>query len=410
MPFLSLLDDRAKPKGSRDPLGFEVVWSYFGRKVVGNLTTITSSMDNFAVALLGFYWANQAAQFETDEAIKLKRIREEFLCYEQLIGYLRYHGDAEDIMGITRIKQRMEDSSFRITLGQSSEQRILSDQATYGLWGLYSSAARVSGLITGNDRVLTPKGAQIVDSIIEQLGDAANKIKALLLSDKPFRKDRFDHLADRFMQAIHHKRVQQPLLEALMVGNEPQGPQAELWAITREIFRQKEGQPEALADFIQQVLANKPSERLAASLQDILMVERFLVAVNNLFHYCRRMDGEPLDEILQKLDGRYHYDYLPTTLPADNFPRRDQLVTILDALRSNDMAFVVNETFRLNKEVMQQRGGAPWVELESGATCRVKVKSETAELKKQSELEHNWDYDYFLGSFFYIARQQLSRT
>jgi len=410
MPFLSLLDDRAKPKGSRDPLGFEVVWSYFGRKVVGNLTTITSSMDNFAVALLGFYWANQAAQFETDKAIKLKRIREHFLCYEQLIGYLRYLGDAADIMGITRIKRRMEDKSFRITLGQSMEQQILSDQASYGLWGLYSSAASESGLIMGNDRVLTDKGTHIVDVIIEQLGDASSQIQALILSDKPLNKDKFDHLADRLMQAIHHKRVQQPLLEALMVGKDPHGLQAELWSITRGIFRQKEEQPEALADFIQLVLARKPSERLAASLHDILLVERFLVSVNNLFHYCRRMDGESLDEILQKLDGHYHYGYLPITLPDDNFPRRDQLVTILDALRSNDMATVVSETFRLNKEVMQQRGGAPWVELESGTTCRVKVKSETAELKKQSELEQNWDYDYFLGSFFYIARQQLSRV
>ncbi len=407
MPFLSLLDDRAKPKGSRDPLGFEVVWSYFGRKVVGNLTTITSSMDNFAVALLGFYWANQSAQFETDEAIKLKRIREDFLCYEQLIGYLRYHGNDENIMGISRIKQRMEDSSFRITLGQSTEQRILSDQASYGLWGLYSSAARESGLISGNDRVLTARGMEIVNGIIEQLGDAADKIKSLLLLDKPFRKDQLDHLSDRFINAIHHKCVQQPLLEALMAGNDPYGLQAELWSITREIFGQTGEKPEALADFIQQVLASKPSERLAASLQDILRMERFLVAVNNLFHYCRRMDGESLDQILQKLDGRYHYGYLPAVLPDDNFPRRDQLVSILDAMRSNDMAFVVNEILRLNKEVMHQRGGAPWVELESGTTCCVKVKSETAELKKQSELEQNWDYDYFLGSFFYIAHQQL---
>ena len=38
MAFLSLLDERAKPKGSRDPLGFELVWSHFGRMVIGNLT------------------------------------------------------------------------------------------------------------------------------------------------------------------------------------------------------------------------------------------------------------------------------------------------------------------------------------------------------------------------------------
>ncbi len=81
MPFLSLLDDRAKPKGSRDPLGFELFWSFFGRRLIGNLTTITSSMDNFAVALLGFYWANELVD-EKDDTRRNKKLREVFLHYE----------------------------------------------------------------------------------------------------------------------------------------------------------------------------------------------------------------------------------------------------------------------------------------------------------------------------------------
>jgi hypothetical protein len=66
MAFLSLLDERTKPKGFRDPLGFELVWSYFGRKVIGNLITISPSMDNFVVALLGFYLANLLATMGGD--------------------------------------------------------------------------------------------------------------------------------------------------------------------------------------------------------------------------------------------------------------------------------------------------------------------------------------------------------
>ena len=62
MAYLSLLDERLKPKGSRDPMGFEQVWTKFGRQVVGNLTTITNSLENFAAALLGFHWANELNQ------------------------------------------------------------------------------------------------------------------------------------------------------------------------------------------------------------------------------------------------------------------------------------------------------------------------------------------------------------
>ncbi len=164
MAFLSLLDDRAKPKGSRDPLGFELVWSHFGRKVIGNLTTITSSMDNFAVALLGFYWANYLAELEPERSLQHKLIREIFLRYEQLTGYIRHYGGSTEIMGITRIKQRIDDDAFIIALGLSTEQQILSDQASYGLWGLYSSAAHETGLIEGNDRTLTSLGVCAAES------------------------------------------------------------------------------------------------------------------------------------------------------------------------------------------------------------------------------------------------------
>jgi hypothetical protein len=314
-------------------------------------------------------------------------------------------------MGITRIRQRMDDSSFRITLGLSTEQLILSDQATYGLWGLYSSAMRESGLISGNDRAVTAKGMLIVDAIIKRLGDAGNEIKTLLETKKPFNRDKFDHLAGQFMSAIHHKSVQQPLLEALMAGDERQGVQGELWSITRSLFNNSENKPRTFIDFIEQVLSSNPSELLSSRLRDILDIERLLVAVNNLFHYCRRLDGEQIDDVIKELyQKQYQFNYLPESLPGDDFPKREPLKNLLNSLRNNDMSSVLAEIFLLNKEVMQQRSGAPWVELEAGKTVRAKVKSETAELRTQQDLEQSWDYDYFLGSFFSIASQQLGRT
>ena len=99
MPFLSLLDDRAKPKGSRDPLGFELVWTHFGRQVIGNLTTITSSLNNFAVALLGFHWTNEL-HAHLPQNQRQFHIRESFLRYEQLTGYLRHLGSSRNQGGL----------------------------------------------------------------------------------------------------------------------------------------------------------------------------------------------------------------------------------------------------------------------------------------------------------------------
>ena len=82
MAFLSLLDDRAKPKGSRYPLGFELLWTHYGRKAIGNLTTIASSLENFAVAILGFHWTNELYARLT-QSEKQSRVREALLRYEQ---------------------------------------------------------------------------------------------------------------------------------------------------------------------------------------------------------------------------------------------------------------------------------------------------------------------------------------
>ena len=42
--FLTLEDPRAQVKGSRDPLGVQPLWSGFGRHLVRNLTTVTTSV------------------------------------------------------------------------------------------------------------------------------------------------------------------------------------------------------------------------------------------------------------------------------------------------------------------------------------------------------------------------------
>jgi len=54
--FMTEIDSRAKVKGSRDPLAVIPVWSFFGRKVVGNLTTVTDSVRGFTILLLGYYF------------------------------------------------------------------------------------------------------------------------------------------------------------------------------------------------------------------------------------------------------------------------------------------------------------------------------------------------------------------
>ena len=59
MHFLTEIDPRAAVAGSRDPLGLQPIWSALGREVVGNLTTVTTSVRGFTTLILGLYFADE---------------------------------------------------------------------------------------------------------------------------------------------------------------------------------------------------------------------------------------------------------------------------------------------------------------------------------------------------------------
>jgi hypothetical protein len=144
--FLTLEDPNARIQGSRDPLGVQPVWASFGRHVVTNLTTVTTSIRGFTVLLLG--------RLLTEKMIEKGAAGEQdalsiFLRAEQMGSYARYlaHGVDGDIRGIERVKRFVEENGSYIPIQDDISGMILSDQKVYGLWGLYSVSARTSGMI-----------------------------------------------------------------------------------------------------------------------------------------------------------------------------------------------------------------------------------------------------------------------
>ncbi len=405
MPFLSHLDDRAKPKGSRDPLGFELVWTRFGRRVVGNLTTVTSSMDNFAVALLGFYWAEQLTAGQ-DESRRHELARETFLRYEQLTGYLRYLAGAGDILGITRVKQRIEQKE-PLRLGLDTSQLILSDQASYGLWGLYSTAASETSLAQGQNRHLTPLGRQLTELIIANLGTHANELFGMLTQTGVLDRRRLEALAKPFLLAIRERKLQERLLHCLMAGPKDHALQNRFWSEVRALLDDPSADaPNSGPTLLMRIEKTTAHSGLKQALIDIRHVDRMLVAANDIFTYCRRKDGASVDELVNWLSENRDYSFLPQTLPEDaNLPRGEFLHDIHRLLCTGKLLEALLRVLELNKEVMRQRGGAPWVELENSRTLRVRVKAENARIPDQQTLTNRWDYDYFFGSFLNIALQ-----
>jgi hypothetical protein len=405
MAFLSLLDDRARPKGSRDPLGFELIWTHFGRKVVGNLTTITSSWRTFSVGLLGFYWCNQLCR-DTHPQEKQVVLQQHFIRYEQLAAYLRSSANDHELLGITRVRTRLGEQHESICIGTDAQDLILSDQISYGIWGLYSTALRESGLVRGDFRELTQQGLDIASQIDAGLEKAwywafiRGEKKAVAVADLA------EH-GKRFVKAIAGKKVKDTLIERLLRGPADHRRQLALYEtvqkIPSEILRQ-DGL--STAQFIAAVRDKSSSPELTQSLDDILRVERLLVTANILFDYCRRKDGEKLEIVANAVKDAYDFNFLPEGPSSNGCPYGQEMGILRTQLRAGQVLLALRSLLELNKTIMDSRGGAAWVEEQTPGTLRVRMKAEAAHLPPLEQLQSDWHYDYFLRSYARIAARE----
>jgi hypothetical protein len=120
MPFLTSLVERAHVKGSRDPLGLVPIWSRFGRDVVGNLTTVTSSVRSFTTVLIALELADILHEQLRQDAPKTL---ETFLRFEQIAGYARVKVNRDrEIRGVLRVAKRLnEGRRIRISTRQHDQ-------------------------------------------------------------------------------------------------------------------------------------------------------------------------------------------------------------------------------------------------------------------------------------------------
>jgi len=187
-PFLTDLDSRASVKGSRDPLGIQQIWTRFGRHVVGNLTTVSNSVRDFKTLMLGYYFVEQIAQ-DMGSGSELAT----FLKWEQLAAYSRAVANKDlSFRGTERVQKNLTDGSF-VTISEDRTHQILSNQKTYGLWGLYTVPARASGLVDTNYPRLTPDASDIVETLYlpvmaDGTGKHTHRIRQILI-DKSTRLD-----------------------------------------------------------------------------------------------------------------------------------------------------------------------------------------------------------------------------
>ena len=421
MPFLTDLDERAKVKGSRDPLGLVPIWSRFGREVVGNLTTVSNSVRGFTTLLLGLYFADEIQEIDRGEEQSMLDL---FLKFEQLAGYARVkaHGD-RGVRGIRRVQTRLAESK-RIRISAAQDGQILSNQKVYGLWGLFSMPARASALLLPREQRLTPAARDFVQRRYLPIFGNGNRNGRMIMD--LLRKQSFDfepegkHAALMEALAKAHGRLTndektfyRKHLAWITDSDTTHGKQEQLAAILAERDSNEFGFDDFRA--VKRTAGKRGFDSLVATLDRIEALEHLLMPARVAFGFLLTQNGQAVDSVARKIGSawkrppRVDREFIAGMQPeiaaaTGNGKSARRWLDIADLLTAADYSRFVEHLVATNTDVMQTRhGSAAWVSIES-ARLRVRVPDETEDLLPASEVENLWRSTYFINSLWTIAR------
>lgn len=429
MPFLTDIDPQAAVKGSRDPLGVQTVWSRLGRHVVGNVTTVSTSARDFTTTTLGYYFVERIADAGAKDGDLAA-----FLRWEQLAAHARFRVNDDDrLRGIERVKKAKGDGN-RIRICADSSGQILSNQRTYGLWGLYTGPARESGLVDGSPIRLTPVGRRLVEEVYLPTfgaGGLRNADPVVSRLAKP-KVDLDVTGADRtFLNAVG--KVLEPRLsrterdvfrDHLLFGRAPDRTDGRQAALATALDDTLDDNKWALSPARVRHLAKAcrrlgtTGEAAAARLERIRVAESVLAPSVALFGLLMGSDGQTVAEVVTSVRQQWGGGVPvidPSMVAELETELRDSTgdvdagrrwVRIANAMAGGMYQDVLHLLMEQNAFVMKARASAgPWVDL-SGERLRVRYRDENlGDLPERKELPTLWRHSYFLDALRTIAAE-----
>jgi hypothetical protein len=428
IPFLTDIDSRAAIKGSRDPLGVQPIWTKLGRHVVGNLTTVSTSVRDFTTLLLGYYFAERVAESgggDSDLAV--------FLKWEQLAAYARWEiiGD-RSFRGTERTGKKLQESR-KVSLGVDSASQILSNQKIYGLWGLYTVPARSSGLVGGNPTRLTDDGRRLVESVyisvLTKEGFRNADYIAKRLAETRIGLDLNRQRDGELLRAVA-KVLQRRLLRAerdvfrdhLLLGglqDRTGGAQVVLASAFETTLDDREWRlsPARVSHLakVSRGLGDRGAY-VADKLKRIRTCELLMAPSVVLYGFLLGSDGQTLAEVASSVRKQWGRAVSTVDLAATADLEAELKDAVGDADAGARWMHVARaiaggeyeEALRLlldqNRFVMKMRNGAaPWIELRDGK-LQVRFRDDNApSLPERDALLDFWIHPYFLNSLRTIA-------
>lgn len=385
--YFSKIDKDYNIKGSRDPLGFQVIWQHQGRQLIPYLSTVSFNLQDFQILCLAYYFYRR----EPDNAfVKF------FLRFEQLMAYVRYKKNNQSgFNGIDRVRRNWSMQPERISVSNTSEDEILSNQRAYGIWGKYNRPFHEIGLhkdIQFNE-IYENKWNAIQNAQKDRAGKILNKIlEQAQLKCGPNDLDCLDSLLD-----ITDKEREFFERTILKVNNET-SPQNLLFSFLTS--RNLSGDF-SLYPFLMDFENFNEEEQIKCIIRDTVSTEMILSPLNRIFRYIQNMPlwdkssidkDSYIDRCKHQLDYEFYGD--SDKVKYKNF--------LLQSLRKTNWD-LMKDLVQRNSEVAAWRGGKPWLSVRKDM---IEVHYAEGGFRQDNyDPLVDYDNDYFIRSYISLFRQ-----
>lgn len=422
MPFITLEDPNAKIKGSRDPLGVQPIWSAFGRHVVTNLTTQSTSVRGFTILLLGRYFA--ADLLDRGMATR-EDVLDIFLRMEQIGAYVRHvaHGVKGEIRGIERVQRFVDEQRGNVIIAADRRGMILSDQKVYGLWGLYSVPARTSGLIPDGALDVVPDVREFVEQhYISRLNGTAGKLTKLLADDGKLRTNDRDPIFAALAPILNPQFNSDELKfygSFLRDGHHVKGATSGRQERFRELLEShaKLDSSTGRAEILRLARrARARDEGLSVALDRIAHLEAFLAPTATLFQHILGRHGQQVASVAEEIRGVWDssvpnlervafgelLDEIESTSTKDTRSAMDQVHA---SLSEGDFEGAIEGLVSWNEVVTRIRGSAPWARIGDGRRLDVRYRGPERLLPGTDKIQDLWMNSYFIDALKDVTHQ-----
>ncbi len=387
IPDKNLISD-----GSVDPMGMQMIWTYFGQLIFHNkLTTVSTDVRNYSINLLHHFVLYRFQQERNEEfhmaQSNFYKYRDGYdvkagmlIFMEDLLVYaLMDQKNSVNTLGLLGSNKAQDDlerinkNYSEIEIHAEQSKGVLVRQIQLGINGRYKGPFMNMGLMSKNFEY-APKEFEYIEQLFSQWDEGnklVNKLITLLTEilisnnrDYPvISLDRYKNdeeiwklYADCFGQLKQNKVLQDFWLEKLGVKS---GAAKSIFSEINQFGEQ------SVSAIIASAFKKQEDEKEKELLQWVLDLEPFLSRCSHAFYLLSDVSVRKLSDIKADLDA------LVSNIPIESvFPltcRNQRLEILVEFVKDNTGNGVQFAEAILNyhKKIMEERGGSAWVELEN---------------------------------------------